>query len=119
MRYLRISLALLMVTALMALSTASVAAHNAGCVQTGNGEWVFVGSNKSSPEVPERNPMSGDDDPSRPGENVLDLQPDDPSTPAVESQGDQYGARYAADQGGSAVERPAPTRCQPGDTPAS
>ena len=117
MRYIRIPLALLMIAALMVLSTASVAAHNAGCVETGNGELVFVGSNKSSPEVPEQNPRSGDDDPARPGTNVLDLQPDDPSTPAVEDRGDQYGARYAADQGESAVQRPA--QCQPGDTPAS
>ena len=98
MRRFRIPLALLVTIALMALTTATVAGHNAGCVQTGNGEWVFVGSNKLSPEVPEQNPNSGPDS-NRPGANYLDLQP--------ETQGsDQYGARFAADQGNSAVERP-------------
>ncbi len=84
-----------------ALSTAPATAHNAGCVQTGNGEWVFVGSNKSAPFVPEQNPhyhAAPDADQGR-----LDLQ---------EGPGDQYGARFAADQGKSAVERPSPTRCQ-------
>ncbi len=99
---LRIPIALIAATALMALSSASVAAHNAGCVQTGNGEWVFVGSNKESPAVPEQNPNSSYD-PVRDG-NFLDLQPDGP--------GDQFGARFAADQGKSAVARPNPNLCE-------
>ena len=76
-------------------------AHNAGCVQTGNGEWVFVGSNNSGPFVPEQNPNRNE----TPGADYgrLDLQPEGP--------GDQFGARHAADQGSSAVERPSPTRC--------
>ena len=84
----------------LALGAAPAAAHNAGCVQTGNGKWVFVGSNNSGPFVPEQNPhyhAAPDADQGR-----LDLQ---------EGPGDQYGARFAADQGNSAVERPSPTRC--------
>lgn len=85
----------------LALSAGPATAHNAGCVQTGNGEWVFVGSNKSAPFVPEENPhyhAARDADHGR-----LDL---------IEGPGDQYGARFAADQGNSAVERPSPARCQ-------
>ena len=86
----------------LALNAAPATAHNAGCVQAGNGEWVFVGSNESAPLVPEQNPhyhAAADADQGR-----LDLQ---------EGPGDQYGARFAADQGNSAVERPLPTRCTP------
>ena len=84
----------------LAVGAAPATAHNAGCVQTGNGSWVFVGSNKSAPFVPEQNPhhhVANDADHGR-----LDLQ---------EGPGDQYGARFAADQGNSAVERPLATRC--------
>ena len=85
----------------LALAAPPAGAHNAGCVQTGNGDYVFVGSNKSGPFVPEQNPnRNTTDEPGR-----LDLQP--------ENRGDQYGARHAADQGNSAVERPG----QPGCTP--
>ena len=85
----------------LSLWAAPAAAHNAGCVHTGHGKWVFVGSNKLGPFVPEQNPhyhAAPDADQGR-----LDLQ---------EGPGDQYGARFAADQGNSAVERPLPTRCQ-------
>jgi hypothetical protein len=99
---LRIPMALILAAAVIALTSSSVAAHNAGCVQTGSGEWVFVGSNKESPAVPEQNPNSRDD-PVR-GGNFLDLQPDGP--------GDQFGARSAADQGNSAVARPNPNVCE-------
>ena len=88
------------ITCALVLSATPAAAHNAGCVQTGNGDWVFVGSNKPGPYVPEQNPhyhAAPDADQGR-----LDLQP---------GPGDQYGARFAADQGNSAVERPSPTRC--------
>ena len=84
----------------LALGTSPATAHNAGCVQTGNGKWVFVGSNNSAPFVPEQNPhyhALEDAD-----EGRLDLQ---------DGPGDQFGARFAADQGNSAVERPLPTRC--------
>jgi hypothetical protein len=89
-------------TALIALTPGPAAGHNAGCVQTGNGEWMFVGSNNNAPFVPEQNPNRN----TIPGADYgrLDLQP---------GPGDQYGARYAADQGNSAVERPLPTRCTP------
>ncbi len=85
----------------LVLGAGPATAHNAGCVQTGTGEWVFVGSNKSAPLVPEQNPhhhAAPDADQGR-----LDL---------IEGPGDQYGARFAAVRGGSAVEPPAPTRCQ-------
>ena len=99
MRRLMISGAL--AVAAVAFATTPATAHNAGCVQTGNGEWVFVGSNKSGPFVPEQNPNRN----TTPGPDFgrLDLQPEGP--------GDQYGARHAADQGNSAVERPSPARC--------
>ena len=96
-------IALLLGSLLLTLvSTALVAAHNAGCVQSGTGEYVFVGSNKDSPTVSQNNPNSRprlNPETGEPtGEYQLDLQPDGP--------GDQYGARHAADQGGSAVVRP-------------
>ena len=81
----------------LALGAPTAAGHNAGCVQTGNGEWVFVGSGNSAPVVPEQNPNRNSLGPA--GDlGRLDLQP--------ENTGDQYGARHAADQGNSAVERP-------------
>jgi hypothetical protein len=87
---------------LIALAPGPASGHNAGCVQTGNGEWVFVGSNNNGPFVPDQNPNRNE----IPGPDFgrLDLQP---------GPGDQYGARHAADQGNSAVERPLPTRCTP------
>lgn len=86
-----------------ALAAASVAfgappatGHNAGCVLTGNGTWVFVGSGNEAPFVPEQNPnrntLGGPADLGR-----LDLQ--------LETTGDQYGARFAVTQG-SAVQHP-------------
>lgn len=77
--------------ALALLAAAPAGAHNAGCVQTGNGKWVFVGSNKEAPLVPEQNPNRNA------GTGQLDLQP---------GPGDQYGARFAVDQGNSAVQHP-------------
>jgi hypothetical protein len=97
MSRLRILVALALASTVVTLSAAPAAAHNAGCVLTGNGEYVFVGSNNDSPTVSEQNPNSSYD-PSRDA-NVLDLQPQTPGS-------DQYGTRYAADQGDSAVERP-------------
>ena len=66
------------------------------CVRTGNGEYVSVGSNKEAPYVSSNNPNSLPN-------GQLDLQP---------GSGDQYGARYAADQGQSRVERPS-GQCTP------
>lgn len=88
---------------LTALVAPAVGAHNAGCVPTGTGEYVFVGSNREGPIVPLANPMSSWDPAI--GNYRLDLQP--------HNSGDQYGARHAADVGQSAVERPAPSRCTP------
>ncbi len=92
----------------LGLAAAPATAHNAGCVQTGNGKWVFVGSNKPGPYVSEQNPHYHEATPTNPNPDPrdvgrLDLQ---------EGPGDQYGARFAADQGNSAVERPSPSRCQ-------
>ena len=79
----------------LTVGTSPAAAHNAGCVETGNGKVVTVGSGKTGPLVSENNPhyhAAPDSD-----EGRLDLQP---------GPGDQYGARFAADQGSSAVKRP-------------
>lgn len=75
-------------------------AHNAACVPTGSGAIVFAGSNRDAPVVSESNPNVLWD--SVLGAWVLDLQT---------GSGDQYGARYAADQGDSHLERP--TICSP------
>ena len=103
----RLTLLGVVVTTALVLGAAPATAHNAGCVQTGNGEWVFVGSNKSGPFVPEQNPNRN----TTPGPNYgrLDLQP---------GPGDQYGARHAADQGNSAVEFPSPALCTPPESRA-
>jgi hypothetical protein len=85
--------ALLAVPCLIAaLGTAPAQAHNAGYVITGNGACQEVGSNKEAPLVPEQNPNRNG------ATGQLDLIP---------GPGDQYGARFAADQGNSAVQRPA------------
>jgi hypothetical protein len=86
-------LALLSAAALAALTAATGAsAHNAGYVITGNGTCQEVGSGKEAPLVPEQNPNRNA------ATGQLDLIP---------GPGDQYGARFAADQGNSAVQRPA------------
>lgn len=82
-------------TTVLAFGASPAAGHNSGCVETGNGGWVSVGSGKSAPLVPEQNPNRNEL--AGPDYGRLDLQP---------GPGDQYGARYAADQGGSAVQRP-------------
>lgn len=99
-RRIRAAFALAVVLAVLAAPT--VNAHNAGCIQTGTGDWVFVGSNKDAPIVPEQNPNTVWEG----GVFRLDLQPEN-------AGGDQYGARFAADQGTSSVERPSPSRCSP------
>jgi hypothetical protein len=87
-------LALLAATfAFAVLGVASAQAHNAGYVVTGNGDCQEVGSGKEAPFVAEQNPNRNST--TDPGQ--LDLIP---------GPGDQYGARFAADQGNSAVQRP-------------
>lgn len=81
------------------LATTAIA-HNAACVPTGTGDIVFAGSNRDAPIVSESNPNALWDEAL--GAWVLDLQ---------SGSGDQYGSRYAADQGGSQLERP--TICSP------
>ncbi len=80
------------IAALFALSLfASVpvaSAHNAGHIIKPNGQCVNVGSARPGPKVPEANPNHNADT------DELDL---------VDGRGDQYGARYAAEQGNSAV----------------
>jgi hypothetical protein len=87
--------------ALALWGAAPASPHNAGYVITGNGSCQEVGSNKEAPLVPEQNPNRN----STTGQ--LDLIP---------GPGDQYGARYAADQGNSAVQRPfsSTISCPPG-----
>jgi hypothetical protein len=79
------------------LGVAPAQAHNAGFVITGDGTCQEVGSDKSGPDVPEQNPNRNTLGPASDLGN-LDLNP---ATP-----GDQYGARFAADQGNSAVQPP-------------
>ncbi len=82
----------------LALGTPPASAHNAGCVQTGNGAVVSVGSNKEAPVVSSHNPNSLPN-------GQLDLLP---------GSGDQYGARFAAVQGQSRVAPPPPSgQCTP------
>jgi hypothetical protein len=69
------------VVAVLALSSSVALAHNAGHVILPSGECVNVGSQKEAPLV-------------GPDKQQLDLIP---------GPGDQYGARYAADQGNSKV----------------
>jgi hypothetical protein len=93
----RILVAIALASMVAALGAGTAGAHNAGCVLNGNGDYVFVGSNRDSPAVPDQNPNSSYD--AIRGGTYLDLQPQTPGS-------DQYGARYAADQGHSAVVRP-------------
>ena len=67
-------------------------AHNAAHIHLPTGECQDVGSGKSAPFVPDQNPHQHQGDPDDPNNGRLDLQPGD---------GDQYGARYGADQGNS------------------
>jgi hypothetical protein len=83
----RIVLAVL-ITVLASLMIVSVAsAHNAGCIILADGQYLNVGSSKDAPVV-------GDGNPHQLSNGQLDLIP---------GPGDQYGARFAADQGNSAV----------------
>lgn len=79
--------------AALALAPASASAHNLGCLPTPNGV-VEVGSQKNSPLVSPNAPSIWDDE--RQGWQ-LDL---------IEGDGDQFGARFAAEQGKSKVQPP-------------
>ena len=83
-------LALLCAIVIALVAAGAGGAHNAGYVITGNGSCQEVGSGKEAPPVPEQNP-------NRNAQGQLDLIP---------GSGDQFGARFAADQGQSAVQRP-------------
>lgn len=84
-------LALLSALFALALASATAAsAHNAGYVIV-NGECQVVGSGFGAPLVPEANP----------NRNATTGQLD-----LISGPGDQYGARFAAVQGESAVHPP-------------
>ena len=69
---------------------APAAGHNAGHVITPSGACIDLGSGNPGPVVPASNPnRNSSTDPGR-----LDL---------IDGPGDQYGARFAAAQGQSAV----------------
>jgi hypothetical protein len=78
----------LMITLLATAMTVSAAfAHNAGCIVLPDASYQSVGSLKEAPVV-------GAGNPNQLSNGQLDLIP---------GSGDQYGARFAADQGNSAV----------------
>lgn len=84
----------------LTLGAGGAVAHNAACVVTGNGSVVFVGSNKDGPIVPEQNPNRlwvADE-----GVYRLDL---------MDGSGDQYGARWAAEQS-PALHNPTKPPCR-------
>ena len=88
-RFFVIALALAITTSLLVVGIAS--AHNAGHIMLPDGTCLNVGSLKEAPFVSESNPhLNTTTDPGR-----LDLIP---------GRGDQYGARFAAEQGNSRVE---------------
>jgi hypothetical protein len=78
----------LLVAALALALPASALGHNAGHIILPSGECLEVGSNKEAPLVPEQNPNRLD------STGQLDLIP---------GPGDQYGARFAADQGNTPI----------------
>src|SRR5207247_1518914 len=83
------TLALLVALIALALvSAGGASAHNAGYVIL-NGECQAVGSDNPGPDVPEQNPNRNTLGPAS-DLGHLDLIPDTP--------GDQYGARFAAEQ---------------------
>jgi hypothetical protein len=83
-------LALVLAIASSLLLVGIASAHNAGHIILKDGTCVNVGSSKESPDVSDSNPnLNTTTDPGQ-----LDLIP---------GPGDQYGARFAADQGKSRV----------------
>ena len=86
------------VIGIQAMSGGVALAHNAGYILLPDGTCQEVGSGKDAPYVSENNPNYHEAvSPTDPNVGRLDLQ---------EGSGDQFGARYAADQGNSAVRRP-------------
>lgn len=84
-----IALALAIAASLLVVGIAS--AHNSGHIVFPDGTCLNVGSLKEAPFVSESNPhLNTTTDPGR-----LDLIP---------GRGDQYGARFAAEQGNSRIE---------------
>lgn len=84
---LRRALVALAVIALLLLTVSSTFAHNAGHIILPDGRCINVGSLKEAPFVPATNPNQNAD-------GQLDLIP---------GPGDQYGARYAANQGSTPI----------------
>ena len=83
-------IALVLAIASSLLIVGIAAAHNAGHIFLPDGTCLSVGSFKESPDVSDSNPnLNATTDPGR-----LDLIP---------GPGDQYGARYAADQGKTSI----------------
>jgi hypothetical protein len=83
-------LALLVAALVAAVGAPSAFGHNAGHIILPDGSCLEVGSNKEGPFVPEQNPnQNTTTDPGR-----LDLIP---------GPGDQYGARFAANQGNTPI----------------
>jgi hypothetical protein len=83
------ALILSLLSSLLVVGVAS--AHNAGCILLPDGTYLSVGSGKEAHEVPEANPNRND-------LGQLDLIED----PGFDTR-DQYGARYAADQGNTPI----------------
>jgi hypothetical protein len=80
----------------LAATAPSALAHNAGHVILNDGTCIDVGSGNAGPYVSANNPnLNTTTDPGR-----LDLEP---------GSGDQYGARFAADQGQTPI---APRWCE-------
>ena len=83
------------VVGIQVMSGGVALAHNVGYILLPDGTCLEVGSGKDAPYVSENNPHYHDANDAEHGR--LDLK---------EGPGDQYGARYAADQGKSAVLPP-------------
>ena len=89
-----------LVAAAALVTAGSAYAHNAGHVFTGAGTCQNVGSLEEAPFVPEQNPNRN----TTPGDDFgrLDLIP---------GSGDQYGARFAAEQGNASPHGVWPREC--------
>jgi hypothetical protein len=83
----RLVIALLIALLSSLMPVGAALAHNAGHIILPDGQCLNVGSLKEAP-------MVGDGNPNQLPNGQLDLIP---------GSGDQYGARFAADQGQSAV----------------
>ena len=86
-KYNRLVIALLITLLVSLMVVSAVSAHNSGHIILPSGQCQNVGSLKEAPFV-------GDGNPHQLANGQLDLIP---------GPGDQYGARFAADQGNSAV----------------